>query len=207
MITNLRLHSCSVYSVFRICSRVHNTVSKQSTKIKHKNRKSFFFNQVKMFVVLFVHSFVLFANLSPAHDFSKVAWMIRGKENQTHASNKRQKQYRYKFYSSHDWGRKDILAKKTNAGHKSNCFLHSVFKHVKIKIQTIKPFKKKTHTHEERKEKNETVNLSGKASKATIKSHRTLLMKLRCFHSRRTCSCQLLFGIVKEWYVPPLLKI
>ena len=169
MITNLRLHSCSVYSVFRICSRVHNTGSKQSTRIKHKNRKSFFFNQVKMFVVLFVHSFVLFANLSPAHDFSKVAWMIRGKENQTHASNKRQKQYRYKFYSSHDWGRKDILAKKTNAGHKSNCFLHSVFKHVKIKIQTIKPFKKKhTHTKKEKKKMRQSTSLE---------KHQKLLLK------------------------------
>ena len=153
MITNLRIYSCCVLFIFRICNHVlcvhldAKSLRELSTKIK----KSYFhLIRFKMFVVLFVHSFGYCLPTSHQH-FLKVAWMIQGKENQTHVFNKRQKHYRYKLYSSRDWGRKDISAKKNNASYKRNFFLFVHFKHLKIKIQTIKPLKK--HTRRKRREK------------------------------------------------------
>ena len=77
-----------------VCIRLDaNSRRELSTKIK---KKLFSFNQVKMFVVLFVHSFaVLLAKLSPAF-LEGCVDDIWGKENQTHASNKRKTRYRYK---------------------------------------------------------------------------------------------------------------
>lgn len=96
-----------------------------SMRIEHKNKNAI--SKLRLKCLLFCWSIPLSCLPTSHQHFSKVAWMIREKENQTQASNKRQKQYRYKLYSSRDWGRKVISAKKNNAGHKSTVFFFFSF--------------------------------------------------------------------------------